>query len=415
MKTWINKRRINLGATQAQIFKSIICNYYNNNFRSIDEYDFLLILSHTYQCFRSIRSTEAEEEIPLDTPLIKTFCNTEKRAAGFFPICDAQKDASSRILPRFLKKFSSNILDITTIQIFYRVSRIGLRDKINGAFYICSNNMFKTLSFKDKINTIIKPVKILCKKSLFWKLTIFEKLSTYKAVILFETNYKYFSKIASEYAKEYEAIYVSNFYSSENLGLIKAFLEVNLSVIDVQHGVQNNVAAYEYKEFIPKSISPSKFLCWFDFERFSINTHSFDCKYFDAAEEKLKYGSNQKILISLQPSNTDIFLEDLNLLNLKKHKVLIRLHPRRQNKQYKDRLKKLLDFEFDFDFEMEISKSLKVQDIHLTEYSSCVLDGLISGTPSICFHPIAREYFSNLEAEKKVRIYDSIVDFLNNV
>ena len=61
-----------------------ICNYYNNNFRSIDEYDFLLILSHTYQCFRSIRSTEAEEEIPLDTPLIKTFCNTEKRAAGFF-------------------------------------------------------------------------------------------------------------------------------------------------------------------------------------------------------------------------------------------------------------------------------------------------------------------------------------------
>mgnify|MGYP001461909928 CR=1 FL=1 len=75
MKTWINKRRINLGATQAQIFKSIICNYYNNNFRSIDEYDFLLILSHTYQCFRSIRSTEAEEEIPLDTPLIKTFIN----------------------------------------------------------------------------------------------------------------------------------------------------------------------------------------------------------------------------------------------------------------------------------------------------------------------------------------------------
>ena len=80
-----------------------------------------------------------------------------------------------------------------------------------------------------------------------------------------------------------------------------------------------------------------------------------------------------------------------------------------------DKLSKLLNFNFEFDHKIEISESLKDKNLHLTEYSSCVLDGLNAGVPSICFHPIAKESFSNLEVQKKLRIYNSIGEFLTDV
>ena len=255
MKNFLINKRSNLGCTQTEIYNNIVKKYYKNELSKIDEYDYLLILNLTYLHFRNIRATELEKQTAIDFTANDYFPNIKKTAVGYFPICDAEIDEKGRILPRFLKKFSKKILDIEKVKIFYRVSKV----KYNVSQHVglmCSNNMFNLLSFEDKLNTILKPLVILFKKSFFWHLSILEKLSVYKATILFEINYKYFSKITEEYSRKYTKIYVSNFYSAENLGLIKAFLEGNLSVIDIQHGVQNNVAAYQYKDMYQNPLLP---------------------------------------------------------------------------------------------------------------------------------------------------------------
>ena len=119
-----------------------------------------------------------------------------------------------------------------------------------------------------------------------------------------------------------------------------------------------------------------------------------------------------KILITLQPSNSESFFQDLNHLNLSSHFVKIRRHPRRFLS--KNDLCDLLDFEFEYDGMKDISMSFENIDLHLTEYSSCVLDGLQLGVPSFCFHPIARDYFDDPEIKHGVRIYENIDEFLNN-
>ena len=364
MKNFLINKRLNLGCTQTEIYNNIVKKYYKNGLSKIDEYDYLLVLNLTYFHFRNIRATELEKQTTIDFKAFDYFPNIKKTAVGYFPICDAELDEKGRILPRFLKKFSRNILNIEKVKIFYRVSKVEYNLSKNVGL-MCTSNMFNLLSFEDKLNAILKPLVILFKKSFFWHLSILEKLSIYKATILFEINYKYFSKIAEEYSRKYSKIYVSNFYSAENLGLIKAFLEVNLSVIDVQHGVQNNVVAYQYKDTIPKSIIPTKFFTWFALERIDINNPSLNYEHFLKVEEKLKHGSGLNILISLQPSNSDEFLSNLNFLNLNNHEIEIRLHPRRKHKKYIDKLSKLLNFNFEFDHKIEISEILTTRNMNL--------------------------------------------------
>ena len=184
-------------------------------------------------------------------------------------------------------------------------------------------------------------------------------------------------------------------------------------MIDLQHGVQKNVAAYEHNYLLPASIKPTKFLTWFNLKENTIQSITSSKVDFPKIQNTLKTGVGLKIFISLQPSNTSDFFQSLNLLNLSQHIVTIRPHPRRQLSQ--SQLKSIFNFEFFYDSEDDIDVSLVGMDLHLTEYSSCVLDGIKMGIPSICFHPIAHDYFSDLDKSHLIRIYNNIEEFLANV
>ena len=116
----------------------------------------------------------------------------------------------------------------------------------------------------------------------------------------------------------YEQLYITNFYSPENLGLIKACLYKGLDVIEIQHD-QKNVVAYEYKDIIPSTIKPTQFLTWFNFDKINSKIIISNIHKIKKIERDLINGENINVFISLQPSNTKKFISSLNKLNLERH------------------------------------------------------------------------------------------------
>ena len=400
------------GKTQNEIFTNIFDRYFKNRMSEIDEYGFLAILNMTYRNFRTVRSTKVDHERVPNVGLFYGSGEAIKSAIGIFPLCDAELDEKGKLLPRFLKKFSNPSLDIKNLKIYYRISNSNASTA--SSHTISTVQMFRQLSWIGQSRMIFKVLLRLCCRRFFWRFNFPEKISILKAIISFEINYQYFSSTGVGDTSDLETLYITNFYSPENLGVIKAFLEMNIDVVDIQHGVQKNVAAYEHKEIIPISIKPTGFLHWFDIDQAKYKKTGINHFKFDGIEKRLKYGRGLNILISLQPSNSHMFFEELNLIDLSRHSIHIRPHPRRKSKESFKIFEKFLDFEFSLDLNSDINTIMTKVDLHLTEYSSCVLDGVNQGVPSICFHPIARDYFSDLICNRMVRTYDSVGNFLRN-
>ena len=94
------------------------------------------------------------------------------------------------------------------------------------------------------------------------------------------------------------------------------------------------------------------------------------------------------ILITLQPSNTVDFFNHLNSVLFIDHRIIIRPHPRLNTRSFLDSLSDLLDFPFEIDNASNIGDSLLNVDLHITEYSSCVLDATMASVPSPAFIPL---------------------------
>ena len=397
--------------TQNEIFLATIGGYYKKR-KALSEYDFVSCLSLTYSQFRSVRITAVDTQTTQD---FSSFCildGKEQKVFGVFPLCDAVFDDGKRLLPRFLKKFSKKEIDIDDVAVRYRVNTVDLSTRPLKKILISTEELINSLQFIHWSNIIFKIFSTILVKSYFWRSTIKQKISLLKSLFIFELNYVYFSKINIYYKQSYDKLYLTNFYAPENLGLIKAFIEAKKEVVDLQHGVQKNVAAYEHNYLLPVSIKPTKFFTWFDLKEDMSNSTRFEKVDFSKIQNTLKTGSGLNIFISLQPSNTIKFFQSLNLLNLSRHFVKVRPHPRRILSQKE--LEASFEFEFVYDREDDIDVSLVGIDLHLTEYSSCVLDGIKMGVPSVCFHPIARDYFSDLDENHLIRIYNSIEDFLTD-
>ena len=161
---------------------------------------------------------------------------------------------------------------------------------------------------------------------------------------------------------------------------------------------------------MPSSIKPTNFLNWYNPPRKLTQNSVSLKKNLSMLLDLLKSGSGLKILVTLQPSNTVEFLKSLNLLNLSQHTVKIRPHPRRKISEQD--LQKILKFKFFYDRTSLIDETLDNIDLHITEYSSCVLDCMQMGIPSICLHSLANHYFSDIKTDGLVRIYDCVEEFI---
>ncbi len=398
-------------STQNDIFLNILDDYFKNK-EILNEYDFVSCLSLTYYQFRNVRNTTVDTQNNQDfSDVVVSECKG-KNVLGVFPLCDAIIDEGKQVMPRFLKKFSEEVINSKDISARYRVNSFEIANHPLKDILLSSKKMMGALKFTTLSYIIFKIFIGTFNKNYFLRSGYKQKLTILKSLFLFELNHIYFSKINTEYIQTYDKLYLTNFYSPENLGLIRAFIENSKDVVDLQHGVQKNVVAYEHNYLLPLTIRPTKFLTWFNAIDKKIPSAKKLKVSFTKLESILKNGSGLKILISLQPSNTVEFFKEVNLLNLSSHFVKIRPHPRRILSQ--NELKSRFQFDFIYDSDNDIGDSLTDMDLHLTEYSSCVLDSIKIGIPSICFHPIAYDYFSDLNSSHLLRIHSSIQAFLTS-
>ena len=129
--------------------------------------------------------------------------------------------------------------------------------------FLSARYMFNSLAFVDILSLFVRIIYEFSRRSSFWFLSYTEKLVVIKSYLSFHLNFLFFKRFFSYSFPFYNYLYVSNFYSASNLGLIKAAIKCGLHVSDIQHGVQTNVAAYEYFNHIPTPIKPHELIHWY--------------------------------------------------------------------------------------------------------------------------------------------------------
>lgn len=397
--------------TQRSIFLSINHNTWPLSSSRLSDLDFVACMLLTYHRFRRIRTTRVSLTTNVDPPLFQHPLSHQHQTLVIVPECDLAPDKNGYAYSRLLTKFTDHRLSPSNHDLYYRPTRpLSLR-------YINSTRAFTLF----KIIRILRPIDIIQLTSRivlasllrlnFWRLSLSEKSLTITSFLLFEVNYHYFLHFFS-ICPHYQSLILSNFYSPSNLGLIKAAKKSGLNVSDLQHGVQKNVAAYEFFDHIPSSLRPDHLVRWFVPESTTSRPNS-SC--YQNLKHQLLHRHGLNILVSLQPSNSISFLSNLNSPLFTNHNLILRPHPRLNDSHFLIRLADTLTCRYVLDSHTSISASLRTTDLHITEYSSCVLDSISSGVPSVCVHPIALEYFDNLKTHPLIQFFPSFQDFFNYV
>lgn len=211
--------------------------------------------------------------------------------------------------------------------------------------------------------------------------------------------------------------------------------DLDIPFYDVQHGVAGaGHESYSWPNLPPNGYNtlPTDFLCWGDYEANSISdsvvselprTHvvghpwrlteqmfeqteapiGINLERFSRAREAFQREelsaprSDVNILVSLYTDQPSEFIKQVIEQAPEDWSFWIRLHPGEVKREGAIE-KRSLEFPFD---NVNISEAssvtlpelLKKTSVHLTKYSSTVLDALAFGVPSVCFSPSASWYY----------------------
>lgn len=246
--------------------------------------------------------------------------------------------------------------------------------------------------------------------------------------ILRVSNYAaYFEKILKK-AKP-SLVIVEGFYSYTAMGMLLAAKRQKIKCVDIQHGVQSeNDFLFSNWVNIPKDgyeLLPDIFWCWSDEEKenidnwasyshgiyssltggnpvLEINEEDEFIKKFTSQIKSIKDPGNNKINI-LYTHQASFEISDM-LFNVIKDSPsnwnwFVRFHP-----QYPDAQGKVLAKMAKYNFENVITENvtdyplpvlLKNMDLHVTEFSSTVLEAEMLGVPSILLSETGRDLFNN--------------------
>ena len=239
-----------------------------------------------------------------------------------------------------------------------------------------------------------------------WSITCTDDyLAIFRALVIYYSNLSYFRKIFLE-NNNIEFVVVSNFYSPENLALIAISNEFKLTSFDIQHGVQKNVIAYERLNRFPMSLRPTEIVKWVDEIPTDMDGRML-YREFCATGIRRK-----KCLVTLQPSNSDIFLDELNLLSDEGMEIVVRPHPRRNGEAFLDKLSKNLRRGICIRSYTDITDEFSDCDIHLSEYSSALLESASARVLSVALHNTALVYMCDEIRDGKILHFPSIKDFI---
>jgi hypothetical protein len=244
---------------------------------------------------------------------------------------------------------------------------------------------------------------------------------------------KYFKMILRK--TKPKIVFVSCYYSTESMGLILACHRLGIPSIDIQHGLQGDLhVAYAGWNHLPDKgyeLLPKIFWCWSEAEASTIERWS---KYHSSVHRPVVGGNlfiNQwlagdnvvvkdydKIMVELKASNQDrihiLFSLNGNTENelIKMIKTIkginksglrcffwVRLHPVTVGQ--KEDVRKILikseinNIELDNATELPLYAILRHIDIHITEFSSVIIEAESFYVPSIVVNKMGVENFPN--------------------
>ena len=219
--------------------------------------------------------------------------------------------------------------------------------------------------------------------------------SLISATINYYSNFLHFSALLKKH-NNVEAILLSNFYSPENLGAVRAANKIGVPTFDLQHGVQKNVYAYEEIESLSPELRPTKLILW--------PSRGTSRPNFLHEKRGLDDREMKKCLVSLQPSNSESFLLDIIKLVDKGYSVTVRPHPRRNAPAYIAQLENIFSGKIFISRNEFIEDDFKICNLHISEYSSSLIESANLGIVSVAVHETALSYMGK-EIEKGDVLY----------
>ncbi len=247
--------------------------------------------------------------------------------------------------------------------------------------------------------------------------------------------------------------FVVNFYGDEQMAFILACKELNITTIDIQHGVQgplhlgygnwNRVPKYGYPQL------PNYFWVWSKFEKENIDKWSkkigcnkavvvgnlfsqiwkdgdsklvveFDKKFQNLKKYKAKYS----VLITLSPHTESLMGELLNVLKKTQYDFnwFIRLHPGMVKDLNKIKAKlnglDIHNYEISETSCLPLQTILRNVDAHITCQSSCVIEAADFGVLSIITSDYGKALYKDIIDSKKafyINKEDDIIILLNKI
>lgn len=224
------------------------------------------------------------------------------------------------------------------------------------------------------------------------------------------------------------------YYDLKSFAIVLAANELDIPVIDIQHGVQGKGHfAYNYwpKELVQSSkLFPTYFWCWDNWSADVI-------KSWFPKKNNVMVGNNMwmkerikpkpKVLITFTAQPQEDAIPAILIQAIRKYKGklkwCIRLHPHQLNEleKYKELLKKnqILDLiEFEKSTYMPLSELLNMSYIHITDYSSVILEAMWFGIPSVVISELGKRHYKEQVPENMlISAYssDSIIEAIQNL
>ena len=210
-------------------------------------------------------------------------------------------------------------------------------------------------------------------------------------------------------ASKTKNIVIVCYYDMKSFAIIRAANELVIPIIDLQHGVQGKGHfAYNYwpQDIVQSSkLFPTHFWCWDEWSANVIKTwfpekNNVIIGYNSWMKERIKSENKTLIVFTSQPLEDaipKIIVEAIKNYT-GKLKWCIRLHPHQLNEfpKYKKFLSdhEILDLiEFESVTNAPLSELLNKTYIHITDYSSVVLEAMWYNIPSVVISKRGTEYY----------------------
>ncbi|MFW3405391.1 hypothetical protein ACN9JU_00720 [Aliarcobacter butzleri] len=230
------------------------------------------------------------------------------------------------------------------------------------------------------------------------------------------------------YFKKPKRVYLIN--SGLFMPIIKVAKDLNISVIELQHGViYKGQPNYNYSDQKKAKYFPDKFYYFGRFwkDKFPLSMaknyiYGSDYLNYELKQQKTKKKINKSILITSADSSVDIYLVDYLLANIKyltNYKIYYKLHPRDYKKQNKE-LNRLLLYE-----NIEIIRDeqstyelFAVCENHLSVGSTTIYEGLFFKCRTFILQEsdlfdVTKE-INDTDFIEIVNKKDLLINFLNN-